>query len=180
MSDETLEQMAEAMRDRADKVRNRLSELHENNPLIGKGPAEMAEINARNQKYQDAMRDGMIIGLITADDPIAGFNSAMTALLRALAAEEDSEQAAEAIGYIFSLSNAIKEMEGGPLAILNGELKVECMLRPGDTPTQEMREKLGLPEGPVTETGSRIRREGNVVDASEMFAAAGASKRTLH
>lgn len=167
------------IREREAVAQKLILELSKDNPLIGKGPEEMLAINARNLHYQDALRQGMVAGMITGGNLIAGFNGAMTGLLMALASVPDSEQARESIGYILGLSEAVKSIDDGPIAILNGELNVECMLRPGDTPSEEMRKHFNLPEGPITEGGASInvKREGNVIDAADLFTKGG---RTVH
>lgn len=178
----TAEDLAAAMEARSEVIRNRLSSIKENNPLIGLGEDEMSKINADFAPLQDALRDAMQATIVMGGHDMSyvstAFNGAMIGLLSALAVQPESETVNRAIAYVMSVSQGVQSCEHGPAALLTGELIVSAIVDTNKPVPKDIQERFGVGERVEPGTHVTAERVGNVVDASELFAQKGG--RTIH
>ena len=135
-----------------------------NNVFENKGEDEIKAINERCKPLMHGV--GCAIAMVAS---VGGdIQMAMTAAFAALTESAMRRGRHEDASYLTTLAMAVAKDPMAPLALAKGEIYIGGVTKAGDEIPDHLRERFGVKDN-IARPGVEIRREGNVVDAAELF-----------
>lgn len=150
-----------------------LKDCMDNSVLAGADDAFMKHMNERGLPVQRSIAAAIAMAAAVAgQNPSVSFGVACQAMLQYFVSIKDKEM----VCYIIALTFAMKSLPEGPASLLLGEVEIRAAIKKGEAIPESIRKQFGLADD-TTAQDHMILREGNVVDASSIFAS---KKGTVH